>query len=231
MRSGKVQERPANPEMRYRLVCFDLDGTLVDELTYIWPLVHESLGIDQEKVKEAAGRFYAGEITFREWAEHDVSLWIEKGVTRKDLLGVAGKLSMMKGAEETLKILKERGYKLAVISGGLDIILDHFFPDPKKTFDHVMINRLLFDAKGNVTSIEPTEFGADSYKISGLEEIAKKEGISVKECVFVGDSDNDLDIARGAGLSIGFNPHEKLALVCDRIVRKKDLGEVLKHIP
>jgi phosphoserine phosphatase len=109
-------------------------------------------------------------------------------------------------------------------------VLDYFFPQYEKLFSHVMINRLIFDGNGKVTGVEPTEFGADRYKIEGLRSIARKENISTEECVFIGDSDNDVEIAMGAGLGIGFMPHEKLASVCDVVIRKKDLREILKHI-
>lgn len=216
--------------MRYKLVCFDVDGTLIDELTYIWDIIHKGIGIDEEIVAKAMERFYNGEITSREWAEHDINLWVERGVTKGDLIDLVKKLKLMEGAMETLLELKRRGYKLAVISGGLDTVLNYFIPDAERLFDHIMINRLFFGMNGKITGIEPTEFGADGYKAEGLEKIARKEGIRLDECVFVGDSDNDIEVARKAGLGIGFNPHEKLSKACDIVVKKKDLREVLKYI-
>jgi len=216
--------------MRYKLVCFDVDGTLIDELTYIWDIIHKGIGIDKLIVAKAMERFYNGEITSREWAEHDINLWVERGVTKGDLIDLVKKLKLMEGAMETLLELKRRGYKLAVISGGLDTVLNHFIPDAERLFDHIMINRLFFGMNGKITGIEPTEFGADGYKAEGLEKIALKEGIRLNECVFVGDSDNDIEVTKKAGLGIGFNPHEKLSKVCDIVVKKKDLREVLKYI-
>ncbi len=216
--------------MRYKLVCFDVDGTLIDELTYIWDIIHKGIGIDKLIVAKAMERFYNGEITSREWAEHDINLWVERGVTKGDLIDLVKKLKLMEGAMETLLELKRRGYKLAVISGGLDTVLNYFIPDAERLFDHIMINRLFFGMNGKITGIEPTEFGADGYKAEGLEKIALKEGIRLDECVFVGDSDNDIEVARKAGLGIGFNPHEKLSKACDIVVKKKDLREVLKYI-
>jgi phosphoserine phosphatase len=211
-------------------VCFDVDGTLVDEIEYIWPLIHRELDIDIKRVKKAKEDFYGGKINFRQWARHDIELWRKKGVTEKDLIGVVSKLKLMKGAREVLEHLKKAGYSLAVISGGLNIVLEHFIPDCQDIFDHIMINRLSFDDEGRIKGIEPTEVGSDEHKLEGLRKIAKKEGISLEQCVFIGDSGNDVNIARGAGLSIGFNPSPELEKVCDVVIRKKDLREVLKHI-
>ena len=35
--------------MQYRLVCFDLDGTLVDNTIFIWQTLHEYFQTDREK--------------------------------------------------------------------------------------------------------------------------------------------------------------------------------------
>ena len=214
--------------MKYKLVCFDLDGTLVDEITHIWDRIHKAFGIDRGRVAGAMRKFHNGEISFGEWAEHDIRLWVEKGKKRKDLLDVVKKLELMPGAMETLNELKKRGYRLAVVSGGLNVVLDHFIPDSAKIFDHTMINRLYFDGNGNISRIVPVEFETD--KLEALKAIAGREGISLDDCVFVGDSEYDIEIAKGAGLGIGFNPHDELAKVCDVVIKKKDLREILRHI-
>ena len=68
-------------------------------------------------------------------------------------------------------------------------------------------------------------------KALALKNIAKREKISLKECVFVGDYLNDMKIIKEAGLGIAFNcKHEELKKVADVVIEKKDLREVLKHI-
>ena len=214
--------------MKYKLVCFDLDGTLVDEVTYIWDIIHGAFGIDRERVEKAMKKFHNGEITFREWAEHDIRLWIEKGKKKNDLVDVVKKLSLIPGAIETLTELKKRGYRLALVSGGIDVVLDYFIPDSDMIFDHIMINRIIFDDEGNISEIIPIDFEMD--KLEAMRSIAEKEGIALEDCVFIGDSDYDIGIARGAGLAIGFNPHDELAKVCDVVIKNNDLREILRHV-
>ena len=213
-----------------KLVCFDCDGTLVDEVEFIWQFVHRSLGIDRGRILRATEDFRSGRITFAEWARHDVALWIGKGANRQVLTGIVGRLRLMNGAMETLEELRRRGMRLAVVSGGIDLVLEHFMPGYRDVFDRVMINRLVFGGDGSLRGIIPTEFGADEFKAEGLRKIAGEFGLGLGDCAFVGDSDNDVEIAKQAGLSIGFNPHPRLAEVCDVVIRKKDLREVLKHI-
>lgn len=214
--------------MKYKLICFDLDGTLVDEITYIWDIIHDAFGIDRERVADAMRKFHNGDISFSEWAEHDIGLWKEKGKKRQDLLDVVKKLRLMPGTIETLNELKHRGYKLAVVSGGINVVLDHFILDYARIFDHIMINSLYFDQDGNISRIVPVEFETD--KLEALRTIAEKEGITLDDCVFVGDSEYDVGIAEGAGFAIGFVPHPELAKVCDVVIKEKDLREILEHI-
>ena len=68
-------------------------------------------------------------------------------------------------------------------------------------------------------------------KATALRKIAEREGLSLKECVFVGDYLNDLKIIREAGMGIAFNcQHDELKKVADVVIDKKDLREVLRHI-
>ena len=216
--------------MKYKLVAFDVDGTLVDEIVYIWPLLHKGLGADPEKVESASRRFYSGEITFRQWAEYDTGLWIEREATRDRILEIISGLKPMPGSLETLNELKQRGFKLAAISGGLDIVMEEIIPESRILFSHMLINRLIFDESGRLTGLEPNDYGDDGSKDIGLELIAEKEGISMEECVFIGDSVNDMSIMKAAGLGIGFMPHKKLETVCDVVIKKKDLREILRHL-
>ena len=136
----------------------------------------------------------------------------------------------MEGAMETLKELKRRGFKLAVISGSLNIILEKFIPDYNDFFDDVFLNRIYFDENGWISGVEATEFDMEA-KALAMKKIAEREKISLKECVFIGDYLNDMKIMQEAGLGIAFNcNYEELKKVADIVIDKKDLREVLKYV-
>jgi 16S rRNA (adenine1518-N6/adenine1519-N6)-dimethyltransferase len=220
----------AGSSRKYRLVCLDVDGTLLDELQYIWPLLHKELHVDKKRVDEHSEKYYSHETSYREWADSDVGLWKEKGVTRTDILDAFGKIKLMRGVRETLSELRKRGYKLAVISGGIDMALYHFMPDADRIFDHIVINSLTFNGKGKLTGVEvPEEFETREMKAGSLRQLAEKEGVSLDECAFIGDSDNDVEVMEAAGFAIGFNPTKNLERFCDVVIKKKDLREILKH--
>jgi len=118
--------------------------------------------------------------------------------------------------------------KLAVISGSLNIVLDKLLPD--HDFDHVLINRMLFDGQGHIAGGVPTKFDM-ANKAAGLAVIAAKENIPLESCVFVGDNFNDISVVRAAGLGIAFNcKSQELAQVADVVIKGKDLREILNYV-
>ncbi|MBI2107542.1 HAD family phosphatase [Candidatus Woesearchaeota archaeon] len=218
--------------MKYKLVCFDVDGTLIDNLTFSWQLFHDHFQTDEHKRDDAKRKFYNKEISYREWAEHDIQLWKDRNATKQGFFDAIdnGKLRLMEGAMETLLELKKRKLKLAIISGSLNIILEKFIPDCNDIFDDVFLSRIYFDEKGSISKVEATEYDMEG-KALAMRKIAERENIRLGECAFVGDYLNDRKIMEEAGLGIAFNcRHDELKKVADVVIEKKDLREILRHI-
>ncbi len=215
---------------KYKLVCFDVDGTLIDNVKFSWQVFHDYFQTDRHRREDAKKKFFDGEITYLQWAEHDINLWKEKNAKKSDFFKAISHLKLMEGALETLNELKKRGFKLAVISGSLNVILEKFIPNFHEFFDDVFISRIYFDEKGYISKVQATEFDMDA-KALALKKIAEREKISLKECVFVGDYMNDMKIIQEAGLGIAFNcTHEDLRKAANVCIDKKDLREILKFI-
>ena len=215
---------------KYKLVCFDVDGTLIDNVTFSWQIFHEYFQTDRHRREDAKRKFFDGKISYMEWAEHDINLWKEKNAKKQDFFNAISHLKLMEGAIETLTDLKKNGLKLAVISGSLNIILEKFIPNYSDFFGDVFLSRIYFDNEGRISGVEATEFDMDA-KALALKKIAEREKISLKECVFVGDYLNDRKIMQEAGLGIAFNcRHGELRKIADVCVDKKDLREILKYI-
>jgi phosphoserine phosphatase len=207
--------------LRYPLVCFDLDGTLVDDTIFIWKTLHEHFATDTVKRENAHRDYFAGRIAYREWFECDLELLIAAGATRARIFDLLDDLRLMPFAVETLNELKERGHKLAIISGSLDVVVEHLLGEIE--FDHVLINHIEFDSDGRISGGAPTPYDLKG-KADGLVELCRREGISTSRAAFVGDNSNDVWIARKAGLAIAFNCRsEELRAVCDREVRQDEM--------
>jgi len=216
--------------MKYKLVCFDVDGTLVDNVVYSWELFHNYFQVDMARRETVRKQYYNGEIDYLQWALHDMGMWMEKGATKNDFFKAMRNLKLMNGAMETITTLKNNGTKLAIISGSLDIILEKVLSNYKELFDDVFLSFLIFDDKGKLVDAKVTQYDM-MKKADALRKIAKRERIDLRETVHIGDHHNDLEIAKIAGLSIAFDcKDDELRKTAKVVIDEKDLREVLKYI-
>ena len=117
--------------MSIQLIAFDVDGTLVEhpERLVIWQLLNRrflgSLEVSDQRYLD----FMAGRFDYDAWVALDVSDWIAKGARREEMVEQVRELQLISGAHDVLAELKRRGYKLAVISGTLDLVIEEFFPE------------------------------------------------------------------------------------------------------
>lgn len=210
---------------RIKMVVFDLDGTLIEGTVFIWQTLHEWFGSDTERRRMAAAAFRAGRISYRQWFEEDLNLLKLAGADRQGILRALSSLRPAAGSQETLEELRRRRFRLAVLSGSLDIALQHFFPP--RLFDHVLINRIFFDAQGRISGGEPTAYDLE-LKAAGLKHLAEREGLSLAECAFVGDNTNDLEAMRAAGLSVAIDAKDpKVAEAADFSLDRGKISHIL----
>lgn len=215
---------------RFDLIAWDVDGTLIqgpDGLT-VWEVLNRRYIGTPEINRERYADFRAGRISYAEWVALDVRGWQAAGARREDLVAALGELRLVDGARETLTCLREAGSRLVAISGTLDVMLETVFPD--HPFEEVHANHIGFDDDGRISHWRATPFDMDG-KAKLLRALALREDLALARCAFVGDSSNDVWIARAAGFSVAFNPKsEELERVAGAVVRGPDLRAVLPHL-
>jgi len=215
---------------KYKLVCFDVDGTLIDEVRFSWQVFHDYFQTDKKRREDARNKFLKGKISYLQWAEHDINMWKAKGATKVDFFKALEPLKLMNGALETFQVLKKNKIKLAIISGSVNILLEKFIPNYNDIFDDVFLSKIFFDKKGFIEKIEATQYDM-KMKANALKLIVDSKKIKLKECVYIGDYLNDIKVMQKAGLGIAFNCNEdRVKKVADVVIEKKDLREVLGYI-
>ncbi|NIM20121.1 MAG: HAD-IB family phosphatase [Candidatus Latescibacteria bacterium] len=213
---------------QYDLICFDVDGTLIEHPTgkVIWELLNIRYGGSEQINQARYDSYMEGNITYDKWVELDVSDWIEKRATQEEIVEVVRGFRPHEGALETVEELKKRGYRLSVVSGTLDIVIDTIFPD--HPFDDVFTNRIFFDGDGNLTGWKATPFDIFGKPIA-LRELARKYGTTLDRIAYIGDGDNDVPLLGVVGYFVAFNPRSaELERGADRVVKNQSMTKLLE---
>jgi phosphoserine phosphatase len=179
-----------------RLFAFDMDSTLIqgeviDELAKM-----AGVGEEVVQITEAAMR---GELDFKQSFTRRVGLL--RGLPETRVLELLDKIPLVDGAEHLIATLKMLGYKTAILSGGFTFFARHL--QARLGIDYVFANELDI-VNGAVTGQVTTEIVDGAKKAALLEEIARKENISLEQVVAVGDGANDLPMLGVAGMGIAF---------------------------
>lgn len=213
-----------------KIIIFDLDGTLITGIKYIYSHLWDYFKVPVEKHRKPVLDYMHKKINYENWVYEDVRLLKEAGANKSSMEAAFSNLRLIDGAIETLKKIKESGRKIALISGSIELTLKCVLPNYDELFDDVFINRYFFEEDGEISYAIPTPYDME-HKAKGVINLAKKYGCSTKECVFIGDSENDIHAAEVAGFSIGFNcKSEMLSEICDVVVESGDISDILTHI-
>jgi phosphoserine phosphatase len=201
------------------MVVFDLDGVLVD-IDSSWGRIHKAFGVDNEVNFQ---KHLKEQIDFKEFMRSDIRLWNEPNIDKiKKILNEA---PLMKGAIETVKELKKKGYKIAIISSGISILADRVKEELE--IDYSYSNKLLVGDDGRLTG-EGEEIVSLMNKDVVLQKMIEGEGIDSKQCVTIGDSRFDIPLFVDSGLSIAFNPKDDLVReAADLVIEEPDLRKIL----
>lgn len=200
------------------LIVFDMDGVFIEEKSS-WKLIHKAYGIDNSDIVKL---YKEGKITDKKFLDMDIKRWREKGIRKKHIEELLNKVPLMKGTKECINYLKRKG-KLAIISGGIDILANRV---AKYGIDFVFANGIEFKGEVPWRGILRVPI-KEKDKI--LKKLLMKLGVKREEVFVIGDTKYDLCMFKIAGKSIAFNPSESIAKYADFVIENKDLKELI-HI-
>src|SRR4051812_41319909 len=177
-----------------RLVCFDMDSTLIDAEVIDELAKAAGVGEQVSEITEAAMR---GELDFKQSFAARMALL--KGLDESVLAGIAANLRLNEGAETLISSLKKLGYKTAILSGGFNYFGRYL--QNKLGIDYVYANELDI-VDGKVTGEVKGTVVDGQQKAELLAMLALQEGIELEQVIAVGDGANDLPMLNVAGLGV-----------------------------
>lgn len=203
-----------------RLICFDMDSTLIQ--TEVIDELADRAGVGEEvrAITESAMR---GEIDFVESFTHRVALL--KGLDVSVMQEIAENLPVTEGVERLMKVLKNSGYKTAILSGGFTYFGEYL--KRKFGFDYVYANELEIGPDGKLTGRYIGDVVDGKRKKELLRLIAQVENINIAQTIAVGDGANDLPMLSEAGLGIAFHAKPKVKESAEQSISTTGIDGVL----
>jgi len=207
---------------KYKLVAFDLDGTLLVEKSS-WGTLHEYFGTTSI-ARQAFALYRKGIIDYTEFMRRDISTW-PKPLHMSKISELLSKYNLRDGAEEVVESIHSRGIETAIISAGINLL--GYSIAKRLGIQHVYINELCIDENGFLTGqgIMKVDFMS---KHLVLVELSESLGLSLSECIAVDDSIYNIKFLQTAGLGL---------YLCDgdisiksEITTIKNLREILNYI-
>ena len=209
----------AGMRVKYKLIAFDMDGTLIVEDS-CWGALHRHFGT-QEAARRNLEAYERGEIDYPEFMRRDIALW-QPVPTIDEIRAILASYRLAPNVREVVGEVRRKGYQTAIVTGGLDILADEVARE--LGIPHVLANGLEVGEGGclsgeGIFRVEP------SQKDEVLSQLAEKLGMMLDECVAVGDSKYDVKFLKRAGLGVAIGESSELTRVADVVIRD------FEHLP
>ena len=203
-----------------RLICFDMDSTLIqteciDELA-------KRAGVGKE-VSEITEQAMRGELDFKESFTRRVALL--KGLDASVMEDIARSMPITEGVDRLMTVLKQCGYKIAILSGGFTYFGEYL--QRKYGIDYVYANELEIDENNKLTGRYVGEIVDGKRKAELLKLIAQVEKVNLAQTIAVGDGANDLPMLSDAGLGIAFHAKPRVQATAEQNITTIGLDGVL----
>lgn len=178
------------------LLVMDVDSTLIMEEGI--DLLGEEAGVGAQ-VAAITERAMRGELDFEAALLERVALL--KGLPEDIFARIAERIHFTPGAEDLVKELHKRGYKVGLVSGGFHETVDRLAE--QLGIDYVKANRLEIQ-QGLLTGQVLGEIVTKDTKLAMLKAWAAENKLELNQTIAMGDGANDLPMIQAAGIGIAF---------------------------
>ena len=205
---------------RKKMLLADMDSTMIDQECI--DELADMAGVG-DHVKAITARAMNGELDFNAALNERVALLegLPEGIIDQVL---AERITLASGGAALLATMKADGAYAALVSGGFTAFTQKVAA--QLGFDENRANGLLAES-GKLTGKVALPILGREAKITALEEITAKLGISEADVMAVGDGANDLGMLGRAGAGVALHAKPAVAAECDIRINHGDLTALL----
>lgn len=184
-----------------KLIVFDLNKTLIHENS--WLELNMAMGVTPEEDAQLVAWGEEGVITDAQGQAILCAIYQKRGsLTRDAIEQVLGGYTYLANARETIRSLQARGYRIALLSGSMDLLVQKVATELGIDI-YAANNEFIFDENNILSSIKTID-NESSYKATQLKNICEDLGVAPTDCICIGDGGNDLKIFELTGLGVTF---------------------------
>lgn len=203
-----------------KLLISDMDSTMItveciDELA-------DYAGI-KDQIAAITERAMLGELDFEEALRGRVSLLAGLDLSAIDRC-LAEKVNLMPGAQILVQTMAARGAETILVSGGFTRFAN---PVAKAIGFHRAEANILAEADGQLTGALDGPVVDGQRKAELLRQCAQSSGLSLDQCMAVGDGANDIPMIAIAGMGVAYHAKPKAAAAADAAIAHNDLTALL----
>ena len=207
---------------KYKLICFDMDGTIITNTNSV-----SFLCLLNNKIQEE------NEINIKE--ENNEISWIQadylkanlmKGLKISKIKDSFSYLNIIKGLDELISYIHSFNIKTMLITAGpfqvANLIGEYYrFENCYGSYYEIIENEFT----GNILN----HIGPEG-KLNILKDHCKLNNIELDEVISVGDNASDIDIFQNTGLSIAINYSKTVEGKADYYINTDSIMDILKFI-
>ncbi|NBI13801.1 phosphoserine phosphatase [[Haemophilus] felis] len=201
------------------LLVMDMDSTAIqieciDEIA--------KLAGTGELVSSITAQAMRGELDFEQSLRRRVATLT--GASAQILEQVRSHLPLMPGLTETVQLLKQYGWKIAIASGGFTYFTEYL--QQILGLDHTVANQFVIE-NGKLTGELTGDIVHAQYKAETLQKLAQQYGIPMSATIAIGDGANDLPMLNFASLGVALHAKPKVQQQAQVVVNFADFSALL----
>lgn len=184
-----------------KTIVFDIDDTLITDNS--WVRLHIAAGMTKQQDYELYNSYQNKIIDYSTWTATIEEIYREKNIlTKEGANKVLTEYKVRDGVEEVIKIIRLRNYKPILMTGGFlctaqhlakSLAIDTWFActDINWSNKNTFINFISDGDEGE-------------FKLKTLNRYCEQTGDNIRDCIVVGDSNNDIPIFEATGNGVCF---------------------------